>query len=216
MSLSRNELKALRYIEATLTNMESSSRHRYTSRGIQNESLWHWLRRSVGPAMILLSIVCLSLSLGSKRGIAEQPDHMNGQSCEQMSVDACLALDVQDREPVWRSEVFEESVGIVYCWTRVIGVTDSTTITHIWVHDTTEMARVPLRVGSPSWRTWSFKTIPPWAKGEWTVRLANAEGSVIDSLRFEVLSEAQMWNAPLEPPGYTSRRQGDHQPDDVR
>lgn len=166
--------------------------------------------------MVLLSILCLSLSLGPKRGVAEQPDHIIDSSCHDMSIEACLALDVQDREPVWRSEVFEESVGIVYCWTRVIGVTDSTTITHTWVYDTTEMARVPLRVGSPSWRTWSFKTIPSWAKGEWTVRLSNAEGVVIDSLRFEVLSEAQMWNAPLEPPGYTSRRQLDHQPDEVR
>jgi hypothetical protein len=161
----------------------------------------------VGVALALTVVIALAVSMWPGQGGAERPglDQRSGGRGD-VRVEACLALDVQNREPVWRSDVFEEYVGIVYCWTRVMGVTDSTTVTHIWVHDTTEMARVPLRVGSPSWRTWSFKSIPPWAKGAWTVYVTDTDERVLDSLPFRVLSESQMWNAPLVPPGYTGRR----------
>ncbi|MBD3332813.1 DUF2914 domain-containing protein [candidate division GN15 bacterium] len=159
------------------------------------------------PALLVVLVVGILLAGNARYGMAEE-SKATAEPCKgyEMSVQACLALDVKDREPQWKSDVFEEYVGKIYCWTRVIGVPDSTTITHIWVHDTTEMARVPLRVGSPSWRTWSFKTVPRWGKGRWVVRIADCTGTVFDSVTFKVLSESQMWNAPIVPPGYTSRQ----------
>jgi hypothetical protein len=41
-------------------------------------------------------------------------------------------------------------------------------------------------VRSPAWRTWSTKQIEPEWTGEWTVRIEDAEGRVLDTLRFTI------------------------------
>lgn len=194
-------------LSVRLTVLHNKSGNQESMDGYPRGSNLHRLYQVVlGMLAVVLSTAVLGFSSGIRSGVANQPARDNRELTDSIRVEACLALDVQDREPLWRSDVFEETVGKVFCWTRVIGVKDSTMITHIWMHDTTIMARVPLKVGSPSWRTWSFKTIPQWARGDWKVRLEDANGMVFDSVCFEVLTEAEMWNAPIVPPGYTGRR----------
>jgi hypothetical protein len=49
-----------------------------------------------------------------------------------------------------------------------------------------ESARVRLPVRSPAWRTWSTRQISPEWTGEWSVRIEDAEGRVLDTLRFTI------------------------------
>jgi hypothetical protein len=93
--------------------------------------------------------------------------------------------DVQNREPVGASSRFPGDVEQVYCYTRVTGAHMDTSISHIWYHDGKRMAEVELKVGSPNWRTWSYKSILG-QDGTWRVEVVNAAGEFLTGATFTV------------------------------
>jgi len=62
-----------------------------------------------------------------------------------------------------------------------------TILDHVWFYRGEEMARIPLRVDTPRWRTWSTKRIRPDWTGTWRVDVQDVEGRVITSLEFEYI-----------------------------
>ncbi len=117
---------------------------------------------------------------------------------------AAICRDVQEREPVGSASTFSRDVGRLYCFTRVNGATDPTHVTHIWFHEDREVHRMDLRVDSPSWRTWTYKTIPPEWTGSWRVDVQDADGVIIYSIPFTVSEGAGSGGdeaAPDRPPG---------------
>ncbi len=105
----------------------------------------------------------------------------------QMSVEAVVATDVVDREPVGADSAFAADVGRVWCWTRVTGAPEmGTTLHHVWIRDGEELADVELTIGGSSWRTWSNKAIPPEWAGAWRVEIRDAEGTVLETVSFTV------------------------------
>lgn len=103
-----------------------------------------------------------------------------------ITVDIAVASDVVDRTPVGESNSFPVDVGTVWCWTRIMDAEPGTIIEHVWLRSGEEMARVPLRIGGPSWRTYSSKTIPPEWSGHWRVSVRDAEGNELASQLFTV------------------------------
>ena len=101
------------------------------------------------------------------------------------AVEAVVATDVQDRQPVGEGTVFPADVGRVFVWTRVTGAT-GTSIQHVWMHPDGQETPVSLDVGGSPWRTWSSKTIPPEWAGEWTVEIRDAAGNVLETVSFTV------------------------------
>ena len=93
---------------------------------------------------------------------------------------------VEDREIVNPGTSFPADVEQVFCFTRISGAEDETTITHIWYLDGVEMATVDLPVRSSSWRTWSSKTIFSDWTGEWSVDVLDSEGNMLMSKSFTV------------------------------
>lgn len=100
--------------------------------------------------------------------------------------DAAIATGVQERQPVDTLSAVPADIGEVFGWTRVTGFADRGTVVHVWYHDGEEMARVPLRVASPDWRTWSTKQILPSWTGPWRLEVLGPDGETLATLNFTV------------------------------
>ncbi len=88
--------------------------------------------------------------------------------------------------PVGPADSFPADVGRVYLWCRVLGATDSTSVTHVWLYQGKHMAAVELPVKSANWRTWSYKTILPQWSGAWEARILDSAGEVLKVLPFTI------------------------------
>jgi hypothetical protein len=102
-----------------------------------------------------------------------------------VTVEAVVARDVVDREPVDAGTVFTADVERLFCWMRVQGAEAGTVIEHVWKFAGYEWA-VPLEVGGTHWRTFSNKVIMPEWTGEWTVEIRDESGNVLETVTFTV------------------------------
>lgn len=109
-----------------------------------------------------------------------------------ITVEAELATGIQNRDPVGVASTFPSNVDTVYLWTKVLGATDTTSITCVWSYGGEEMASVELPVRSPSWRTWSSKAIMPKWTGTWDVKVLDADGNVLKGLTFTIEPASEM------------------------
>lgn len=95
-----------------------------------------------------------------------------------------VAAGVEQRQPVGVSEHFAADIGRVYCFTRVRGASGEESVTHVWMKEGKEMARVELAVRSDNWRTWSSKRVLPEWRGAWTVKVLDQTGVELASIPF--------------------------------
>lgn len=102
----------------------------------------------------------------------------------QVTVEAQLGTEIVESMPQGTGTSFPADVGTIYCWTRVTGAADQG-IRHVWTHDDMEFP-VELEIGGSPWRTWSSKQIPPEWSGEWSVRILDMQGNVLETLTFTV------------------------------
>jgi hypothetical protein len=98
----------------------------------------------------------------------------------------CSGLD--ERQPVGIDTVFADSVGQVYCFTKIAGATDTTSISHAWYYQEEEKAIVSLAVKAKLWRTWSSKQIVKEWDGKWRVDVLSSEGEILKSKEFLIES----------------------------
>lgn len=109
------------------------------------------------------------------------------QMAAQLDVaESAIATQIADRQPVDNVTTVPVDVGVVYCWTRVVGAEGEVEVVHVWYHNDMEMARVPLRVRGNNWRSWSSKKIEPSWTGQWRVDVEAPDGTVIESMSFTV------------------------------
>lgn len=99
---------------------------------------------------------------------------------------AVITTAVIDREPVDSVEVYPIQDGLLYCYTRILGASEPTAVTHAWYRGDQLMSRVELPVKSPDWRTWSAKRMLADWEGDWRVDILNADGRVLTSTRFQL------------------------------
>jgi hypothetical protein len=116
-----------------------------------------------------------------------QEPAMQAQETDKLEVSvAAICKDVVDREPVDSGISFEATVGKLCCFTKITGAQSPTQVTHVWLFDGTERARVDLAVNAISWRTFSSKVIQEHELGAWRVDVLDAEGNVLKTLEFAV------------------------------
>lgn len=138
------------------------------------------------------TLLALLLSLGAApaAAVAQEmgaQDTMQATMAPDLQVaDLVIARAVMDRQPQEGGTSFPADVGTLYCWTRITGAEGETQVEHVWYHQDTEVARVPLRIAGSSWRTWSSKTIVPEATGSWRVDVVGPDGTVLKSESFTV------------------------------
>jgi hypothetical protein len=98
--------------------------------------------------------------------------------------EAVITTQVIDRVPVDAIQTYPASVERLFCFTRVTGAAEDTSITHVWYLRGVEMSRAELPVRSGYWRTWSQITIFPGSAGDWKVDVLGPEGKLLKSLAF--------------------------------
>jgi hypothetical protein len=107
-----------------------------------------------------------------------------------LTAEAEICTGIAERMPTGMAESFPSDVGKVYLWCKIEGATDSTMIEHVWYRNGDEMATVELPVKSPSWRTWSSKSLLPEWTGSWEVKILDADGNVLKSVPFQIVAAA--------------------------
>ena len=98
---------------------------------------------------------------------------------------------VEDRVPVGADTMFLNTVESVYCFTKIAGVSDTMTVSHVWYYNDDEMARVELTVAGDPWRTWSSKRFVESWGGKWRVDVVTPNGEILKSVNFMVQSTSQ-------------------------
>lgn len=139
-------------------------------------------------ATIFLLVLLLSLMSGGL--LAAQEEELIEEQVEveetKLTVETRLGTGVEERELTGEASTFPSIVDRVYCWTCVQGADEPTEVTHVWYYGVEKMAEVALPVKYSRHRTWSYKTILPEWKGEWSVEILDAAGNKLDSILFEI------------------------------
>jgi len=109
----------------------------------------------------------------------------NAQERESLKVDELVfCTAVKERQPVGVDTVFADTVKQVYCFTRITGAADTTSVYHVWYYKGEEKAKVNLSIRSTMWRTWSSKKILKEWDGKWRVDVISSDGNLIRSKEF--------------------------------
>lgn len=87
--------------------------------------------------------------------------------------------------PVDTASAFNASTTQLAGWTRVTGIPAGSRITHLWIHGADSL-KVELNVGGSPWRTYSRKTIPAGAIGDWTLEVWSADGTKLGWKTFKI------------------------------
>jgi hypothetical protein len=97
-----------------------------------------------------------------------------------------IALGVEGREPVGMSKRVSVRQGRVYCWIHVINCKGGAVIVR-WIGEKGKrIADVHLRVGSNTWRTWSYLSLRPSMIGPAQVEIRDENGEILETLSFEI------------------------------
>jgi len=134
------------------------------------------MRRTLAISVFTVAAAILTLQAAPVRG---QTGNVSIQ-------DGVICLDIVDREPTGVDTVFAADVGRLHCFTRVVGVEGTSTVSHVWYWGDEERARVQLSVRSPNWRTNSSKVIQEHETGQWRVDVLDADGNVLSTVRFRI------------------------------
>jgi hypothetical protein len=116
-------------------------------------------------------LLCVAVLLAAPALPADQPA---------ATAEVCTA--VRDRTPEGTADRFPASVGELYCFSRLAGVSDR--VVHVWFHGDKEVFRIELPVGAARWRTWSAKKIAPEMTGSWRVEVRDTAGTVLATAKF--------------------------------
>jgi len=111
---------------------------------------------------------------------------MGGETGPLHVVDGALCLNISGLKCIDPNMRFSSDVGKLYCFTRIVGATNPTWITHVWHFGARERFRINLDVQSPNWRTYSAKTIAPTEIGDWNVEILGPQGESLAVYEFTI------------------------------
>lgn len=93
---------------------------------------------------------------------------------------------VKDRVPVGVADTFPADVYRVFCFTRIVGASDTASVSHLWYRGDTLMAERRLVVRSSPWRTWSAQVMREEWQGQWRVEVRTARGALLASKKLRL------------------------------
>ena len=100
------------------------------------------------------------------------------------SAEAAVGTSVADKALVGAAESFPASAGKLACFARVVNATDSE-IEFVWYKGEAEQSRIKQTIKGSPWRTWSTKTLPADAAGEWRCDVVQGD-KVLQSVKFRI------------------------------
>jgi hypothetical protein len=100
------------------------------------------------------------------------------------TVDAAVGTAIAERALTGAADNFKADAGKLYCFSKIENAADSE-IEHVWYKGDAEQARVKLSIKGSPWRTYSAKTLPEDAVGDWRCDVVQ-DGKVLKSVAFKV------------------------------
>ena len=147
--------------------------------------------KKITLVLCLVALIIPAYAAAQETGKTETPQPV--QKAEEkvapkpaLTVDAQLCTGIAERMPLEMTDTFTNDIDKVWLWCRIEGAPDSTFVKHVYYYKGEQMAEVELPVNSPSWRTWSSKTILPNWVGDWEVKIVNADGNVLKAIPFKI------------------------------
>lgn len=128
-------------------------------------------------AVLVVAIAVVAILVGAR---------LQAQAPQLAAEDLVACTGVEDRQPVGVADSFSADVGTVWCFNKIIGAEEETSVVHVWYQGEQERARVTLPVRASRWRTWSRKQIPPQWAGQWRVVVEDSIGTVLAEVSFTV------------------------------
>jgi cytoskeletal protein RodZ len=102
-------------------------------------------------------------------------------------VSAVATSEITNKNPTGRANSFPWSTEKVYIWSMIECKQPPSSIRHTYYFEGQKVNDVELKIKSPQWRTWSYKTLLEKRYiGQWKVDITSIEGELLQSIFFEV------------------------------
>ena len=99
---------------------------------------------------------------------------------------AVIATGVENLTPMGVADKFPTNTGRLYCYSKIIGGGEGSSIKHIWYYGDKKVDEIILSIKSPSFRTYSYKTISSDWTGKWKVEIVADDGTILKTLEFVI------------------------------
>ena len=144
--------------------------------------------------LLLLSILIVSgVCFAQEESVKEPMEDTTSAVVEEPELaieDIVMCSSIEDREPSGINTVFSDDLEKIYCFTKIIGATDTTSVNHVWYMGDQQVASVNLAIKSASWRTWSSKMIGN-SLGNGRVEIVDEDGTMLGKAEFEIKAAAE-------------------------
>lgn len=101
-----------------------------------------------------------------------------------------IGTGIENHEPTGVSDTFTSDAGQLVGWSRITGAQQPTEVRHVWKWNGNIVSTVPLSIQSPSYRTYSRKSIDG-KTGTWTLEVKDIDDRLLDSKSVEVTASSQ-------------------------
>jgi len=117
----------------------------------------------------------------------QPPDARSPAANNMRIIRAVATSDVINKNPAGLSDSFPWSTEKVYIWTMIECDRPPSSIRHTYYFEGEKVNDVELKIKSPQWRTWSYKTLLEKRYiGQWKVDITSDTGELLQSVFFEV------------------------------
>jgi len=113
--------------------------------------------------------------------------YASAQEAAELTVsDSAVCTAIADRLPEGKAEEFSKDTPKLYYWTKIEGAAEPVEVKHVWYAGDNVIGEVPLKVTTPSYRTWSSKTVYAGLEGDLSVAVIDANGKVLKKDSFKL------------------------------
>lgn len=134
--------------------------------------------RKYWPAALLVSAAMAMPSLATAQEASQ------AGAPKAAAAEAAVGTSVAERALVGAAESFPATAGRLACFARISNAENSE-IEFVWYKGETEQARIKQTVKTNPYRTWTTKTLPEDAKGDWRCDVIQGD-KVLQSVKFKV------------------------------
>jgi len=139
--------------------------------------------------LVLLSVLIISgVCFAQEEAAEESMEDSTAAVVEESTLvleDIQICSAIEDRQPSGVGTVFSDDLDKIYCFTKIVGASDTALVNHVWYMGDQQLVSVSLSVKSASWRTWSSKMLD-MGLGKGHVEVVTEGGDVLGKAQFEI------------------------------
>jgi hypothetical protein len=144
------------------------------------------LNKEIGGNMFKKSLLLLlSVLIISGVSFAQEEAEAVSEGPALSLEDVQICSSIEDRQPEGTGTVFSDDLEKIYCFTKVIGAEDTTSVNHVWYMGDKQIISVNLPIKAASWRTWSSKMLD-MGLGKGYVEIVSEGGDILGKVEFEI------------------------------